>query len=313
MERGIHLTSEPEPWNIQRIGERFRGLRIVDPSAERSILRSMEHYGQLSPVVVCRLEAGCDELLDGFKRLNAARSLSLETLTVRRLSAGPRACKAAMLQLNRVGRNISSMEEALVVHSLCHEDGLSQVEIAGLLGRHKSWVSRRVALIARLCDEVQEHIRLGLLPASLGTELARLQRRNQQQVLDAIVNHHLTWRETRKMVTAVLKAPQSIALILRDPRAFSGKPEGVQLSPADEQGLGPEAKSLLRVLLGYEKSCLEAALTLSSITLGRWEENEAGNLRLACGKVLAALVLVEQELHIIMGGGDGVSAQPGSA
>jgi len=26
-----------------------------------------------------------------------------------------------------VGRNISSMEEALVVHSLCHDDGLSQV------------------------------------------------------------------------------------------------------------------------------------------------------------------------------------------
>ena len=113
------------------------------------------------------------------------------------------------------------------------------------------------------------------------------------------------------MVTAVLNAPQSIALILRDPRAFSGKPEGVQLSPADEQGLGPEAKSLLRVLLGYERTCLETALNLSSITLGRWEENEAGKLRLACGTVLAALALVEQELHIIMGGGDGVSAQPG--
>jgi len=29
------------------------------------------------------------------------------------------------------------MEEALVVHSLCHDDGLSQVKIDGLLGRHK--------------------------------------------------------------------------------------------------------------------------------------------------------------------------------
>ncbi len=313
MERGIHLESEPEPLGIQKIGERFRGLRIVDPSAERSILRSMRQYGQLSPVVVCRLEAGCDELLDGFKRLNAARGLSLETLTVRRLNAGPRACKAAMLQLNRVGRSISSMEEALVVHSLCHDDGLSQVEIAGLLGRHKSWVSRRVALIARLCDEVQERIRLGLLPASLGTELARLQRHNQQQVLETIVRHHLTWRETRKMVTALLNAPRSVALILGDPRAFSGRPEGIQLSPCDEKGLGPEARSLFRALLGYETTCLETALTLSGATLAKWGDQEAGKLRLAGGKALAALALVEQELHTIMGGGDGVSAQQGRA
>ena len=103
------------------------------------------------------------------------------------------------------------MEEALVVHSLCHDDGLSQVEIAGLLGRHKSWVSRRVALIARLSDEVQERIRLGLLPASLGAELARLQRCNQLQVLESsIKTHHLTWRETRKVVSAMLSRLPSL-------------------------------------------------------------------------------------------------------
>ena len=162
MEQGI-LLKQSEPLAVSAIGERFQGLRIVDPSAERTILNSMRQYGQLTPVVVCRLEPGSDELLDGFKRLRAARNLSMRELAVNRLEMGPRGCKAAILQLNRVGRNISSMEEALVVHSLCHDDGLSQVEIAGLLGRHKSWVSRRVALIARLSEEVQERIRLGTL------------------------------------------------------------------------------------------------------------------------------------------------------
>ena len=37
--------------------------------------------------------------------------------------------------------------------ALVREDGLSQVEVAGLLGRHKSWVHRRLALLERLCDE----------------------------------------------------------------------------------------------------------------------------------------------------------------
>ena len=113
-----------------------------------------------------------------------------------------------MLQLNRVGRAISGMEEALVVHSLYHEDGLSQVEIGVLLGRHKSWVCRRLSLIERLSDEAQQSIRLGLLPASLGAELARLQRCNQDLLLESIRKHRLSWRETRKVVAALENSPR---------------------------------------------------------------------------------------------------------
>ena len=39
--------------------------------------------------------------------------------------------------LNR-GRSISESEEAMVLSSLYREDGLTQTEIALLLGRHKS-------------------------------------------------------------------------------------------------------------------------------------------------------------------------------
>lgn len=40
-------------------------LRIVDPAAERTILNSLRQYGQLTPVVVCQVEPGRDELLEG--------------------------------------------------------------------------------------------------------------------------------------------------------------------------------------------------------------------------------------------------------
>ena len=49
-----------------------------------------------------------------------------------------RVCKAAMIQLNWSGRSINEMEEALVVQSLHREDGLTQIEIAALIGRNKS-------------------------------------------------------------------------------------------------------------------------------------------------------------------------------
>lgn len=290
---------------IRGISERFGSLRIVDPAAEHSVLGSMRKYGQMNPVVVCRLAPDAHELLDGFKRLRAARSLGLMELRVRSLEVGIRAGKAAMLQLNRVGRNISTMEEALVVHSLCHEDGLSQVEVAVLLGRHKSWVSRRVSLIARLGEEVQERIRLGLLPASLGAELARLRRCNQHQVLEAITQHHLTWRETRQVIAALMQQPAwSHEAILRDPRqAVLDEGGGGVLAPEQESGLCPAAKVVLRKIVGFEKRCLEMALLLTGTDFAQFESKEEGRLREFCSRALTGLAVVEQELRKVVKGG----------
>jgi len=125
------ITQETIHIAIAKIGERFSPLRIVEPHAERVMLESMQKYGQLAPVVVCRIVPGEHELLDGFKRLRAGRQLGFPELTAKPLDGSLRTVKAAMLQLNRVGRSISSMEEALVVHSLYHEDGLGQGEIGG--------------------------------------------------------------------------------------------------------------------------------------------------------------------------------------
>src|SRR3989304_6156203 len=91
---------------ITRIGERFAPLRIVEPQAERMMLHSMQKFGQLTPVVTCRIVSGGRELLDGFKRLRAGRQLGFSELTVRPLDVSLRACTDAMLELHRVARNI---------------------------------------------------------------------------------------------------------------------------------------------------------------------------------------------------------------
>jgi ParB/RepB/Spo0J family partition protein len=283
---------------IARIGERFGALRIVEPQAERAMLHSMEKYGQLTPVAVCRIAPGEHELLDGFKRLRAARHLGISELTARPFDLTIRAGKATMLQLNRVGRAVSGMEEALVVHSLYHEDGLNQVEIALLLNRHKSWVCRRLALIERLSDEAQQMIRLGLLPASLGTELSRLQRCNQDQLLAAIREHHLTWRETRAVVNALEHEPQwNHAAILRDPRGSLVSPEDASPAPAEEKGLSYPVKKVLRTLVALERSCLEVAFVVSGTDPMTYEKHEETRLRAACIRVLPSLARVEQELR----------------
>ena len=291
------IVQETMTMSITKIAERFAPLRIADPAAEQAMLRSMVKYGQQTPVVVCRIDDGALELLDGFKRLRAGRQLGIKELTVRTLDVGLRACKAAMLLLNRVGRPITSMEEALVVHSLCHEDGLNQVEIALLLNCHKSWVCRRLALIERLCDEAQESIRLGLLPASLGAELARLQRCNQEELLKVIHEQRLTWRESRQVVTALLTRPKKEhERIFNNPREAVLAPEsGINVSLPDKQGLSFQVKQMRRRLFSLEKICQEVAHLLDTDFIF-FRPHEDKVLRQDSARVLVSLAPVHEML-----------------
>ena len=152
--------------SIDQFSEQYGGLRIIHPKADKAMVHSLEKYRQLTPVVVTRNGANDYGLLDDFKRLRGGRALSFTHPRSLVLELNERSGKAVIMQLNWVGKTISSMEEALVVHSLCYEDKLSKVEIATLLGRHKSWVNRRVAFIERLGDEAQNSITLRLIPVS---------------------------------------------------------------------------------------------------------------------------------------------------
>jgi ParB/RepB/Spo0J family partition protein len=205
------VTAEPSLADIAlgQLGQRFAPLRIVHPAAEASVLQSMQKYGQLSPVVANRGEGpGRYELLDGFKRFRAAQKLGFEHLQTRIFAFGVRASKAAILELNWAGKSVHHLEEALVLVSLVREDGLTQEQAAVLVGRHKSWVSRRIALVERLCEEVQESLRLGLLSGSLARELARLPRGNQESALACVHKHRLTWRETSRLIAWLLEHPR---------------------------------------------------------------------------------------------------------
>ena len=213
MDDGIEI----EEIAVSDVGEKYGAFRIVSPQAEAAMMKSIQRYGQMSPVV-CIKRGSVYELVDGFKRLRACRRLQKTVLKAKTEEFSERACKAAIIQLNRTGRSISEMEEALVLRSLHREDKLTQVEIAVLVGRHKSWVSRRIALLERLSEEVQENIRLGLITIIAGRELSRLPRGNQKAAAGAVLKHRLSTRETTKLITYLLSRPRwEYETILRTP------------------------------------------------------------------------------------------------
>jgi ParB/RepB/Spo0J family partition protein len=180
---------------LEEVGEIYGRYRLHVPEAERVMAKSLKRYGQLSPVVVCRRE-GRYELIDGFKRLGAARHLGqIGQLSARLMEGDERTLKAAIYGLNCAGGRTRELEEAWIVHALVREDSMSQVEVAELLGRHKSWVCRRLALIERLGAKAREDLRVGLLTPTAAREIVRLPQGNQAEVLDAVRREALSRAE----------------------------------------------------------------------------------------------------------------------
>lgn len=192
----------------EEIGERYGRYRLHVPEAERAMARSLERYGQLSPVVVCRREERY-ELIDGFKRLGAVRGLAqMGELSARLMEADERSAKAAIYGLNRAGGRTRELEEAWIIQALVREDGMSQVEVAELLGRHKSWVSRRLALMERLAPKARDELRVGLLTPTAARQMVRLPQGNQAEVLGANRREALSSAELSGVVDLWLRCSE---------------------------------------------------------------------------------------------------------
>jgi len=248
---------------LAEIGEGFGSLRLVSPRAEKQMRESLARYGQMSPVVVYREVSGGYELLDGFKRLRASRALgSPSTLRARVLEVGARAAKAAVLCLNWVSQSVSDLEEGWVVHALCCDDGLTQMEAGQLLGRSNSWVSRRLSLVERLSDEVQSQLRLGLITGTVGRELARLPRGKQERLLESVTEHGLGSREVASLVELLRGASrEEQERTLRAPRdALAAQEKGPAV--VQDPRLSEAGNQLLRNLSRMERACARVASTV---------------------------------------------------
>jgi ParB/RepB/Spo0J family partition protein len=238
---------EVRPLPIDALGERYRRYRLSDPAAEEVMARSLRQYGQSSPVVVCLRDHQL-ELLDGFKRRAAAPLADLRTLSARVVEADEAAAKAAIYGLNRLGTQPSELEEAWIVHALVREDGLTQVQAAELLGHHKSWISRRLALLERLCDEAKSELRLGLLAPSLARQLTQLPVGNQPAVLATARRESLTVTEARGVIDLLRGASaEQEQFILHQPREALLQAEGVQ-GPIRDLLLSPGGNRVARQL-----------------------------------------------------------------
>jgi len=234
------LKMEVREVQLGELDLRWSGLRLCSPETEAWLAGSVEQEGLRESLVASSgVEAGKLVLVDGFKRLRVLQALGWEQVPVRVLTADTAACLAAMLALNRARRGLRDIEEGWLVKSLCRGCGLKQQEAGELLGRHKSWVCRRLKLVEHLDEWVQDEIRLGLLAASTAREIVRLPRGNQLGAAHAVREHGLSSRQAARLVTALVGAtPDAEQALLADPlRYVAGGRDAVLSEPQPDPRL----------------------------------------------------------------------------
>ena len=208
------------PVRLDELGDQFRRYRLRTPQAVQSMAQSLRRWGQCAPIVAC-LRDERPQVLDGFTRWEAAQQVrGMTTLSVRLIDVDDRRAKAAIYGLNQAGRRPHELEEAWIVQALVREDGLSQVEVAELLGRHKSWVCRRLALLEKLSAEMRQELEVGLLTPTAAREIARLPAGNQSEVMELSRREALSGTELAGVVGLLLASAtaEQKSFVLTKPR-----------------------------------------------------------------------------------------------
>jgi ParB/RepB/Spo0J family partition protein len=268
---------------LAQLGEQLSSLRLRPPELLRELERSLARHGQLV-AVVCSRHAGTIEVVDGFKRLLGARALGWPTLRAEIHEVCGPAAKLLLWRSN-ARQALTDLEEAWLVRALYRTDGLTQPQIAQLLGRHKSWVCRRLVLAEGLDENVASDVRLGLLSATAAREVGRLPRGNQELAAQVIGRRGLTTRQAARLVEQLLAAPDERvrAAYLADAEQSSARPPplGPRRTPptpaeamiADAAALAARAARLHARLLAHAPASLGA--DVERVVVGRLGELRA--------------------------------------
>jgi ParB-like chromosome segregation protein Spo0J len=238
----------PRMVKLAELGTGLMRARCPQPAQLQRMRQSLVTHGQMTPLIAVERE-GKLELVDGFKRRTVAGQMGWGELQISVRQLDERGQWTAMLTLNRIPGALSVLEEALILRELLLS-GLTQVELAQLVGRHKSWVSRRLGLVERLHAELVEWVRTGLMSAGTARRLMVLPAGNQLEMAAVVTQASLSTEDTELLVSLWQKTsdPAIRRFLLKEPRTAlqNARPEKSQV-PVDPR-LSPRGKMLAKAL-----------------------------------------------------------------
>jgi len=190
----------------------FTCVRISKKTYLHSLTDLLEQQGQQVPVVVVASQHTY-LLIDGYLRIQALKRLGKDTVLAEVWSCSP---DEGLLHLlaGKQARPYEAVEEAMVLQALQLRYHLSQEKIAHRIGRDQSWVSRRLALIHDLPDEVCQAVMKGVISSWSANRvlvpMARAMHEHATQFVAYLVKNTHTTREVSLFYQHYLRSSRKV-------------------------------------------------------------------------------------------------------
>jgi len=183
---------------IVHLNLRYSNIRVQDPKTVIRMADSMERYGQIMPILVVTADAPHYTLIDGYLRVVAAKRCGKDTL-LSHIWHGSEKDALCHVLVKDNERKWDIFEQAGLIQELHRRHGLSQRNIAHLLGKDPSWVSRRLSILASLPDKVAKSVQRGNLSSWAATRvltpMARANAEHAGRLAENLIKHPLSTRQ----------------------------------------------------------------------------------------------------------------------
>lgn len=193
------------------------------PDGLEELAASIREHGVLQPLTVRKVD-GSFELVSGERRLRAARMAGLSEVPCIVIDVDGVCSSLLALVENLQRRDLDFLEEAMALDRLIHTYDLSQDEAARRIGKSQSAVANKLRLL-KLSPRLLDRLHQNGLTERHARALLRLETEEQQwEVLEYVIDHHLTVAQTEAYIEARLTPPpprkKKPTFILKDVRLF---------------------------------------------------------------------------------------------
>ncbi len=200
---------------IDAIDLRYASFRLPDKKRSEALLSSIAEMGVLVPVAGVE-DQGHLILLDGFKRVQCARKLGIQTIIFETLGDD---CALGIIKFLNLAnaRSLQFFEQAKLVEELKNVHRMSIPEIVRRLERSSAWVSVRLTFLREMSASVQEQVFKGQIPPKIALytlhQIKRLNKVSNQDIesfTNAIAGKGLSLRDCDQLAHAYFKGGASL-------------------------------------------------------------------------------------------------------
>ncbi len=166
----MEYIAETKEIEIGQLIMRYGHIRVHRPEIASSLMNSVERCGQIIPVITVKESDLSFVLIDGYLRVAALKRCGKDTVAAEIWQCNEQNALIRVLMKNQE-RRWEPLEEALLIKELLGQHNISQAKIAQLMGRNQSWISRRIALVHALPDEILGLVQKGRISTWAATRV----------------------------------------------------------------------------------------------------------------------------------------------